>query len=1084
MSKSLVRKILLLGVIVSSVALTSCYAPEPVITEYDNVAKDQEYKFDIVVLSEWGGHILPETETLDIYVGEKAYDFSGVRVKTEGGENKLMFGDAEVQVGDLSVPLADAGILVKDDTIEFSPITTRSDVTISCTALKEQNDVFLDILRAEDETAKLYRCDYTVGGSLALRDTWDLLKKNKTQFYVGNGDSFGVSQATSAVFNDVPTPQILSLLKLDVDTFGNHNFDKRMSYLEPLIDLANPGKKTDRLGYRYVATNLNDEENEKKWLTHYKAVVPSHEGKGEGLAVAFIGALDTTVFSTTKSGVMGTLRIDEKMCSVVNELEMAYNENARAFFILAHVLTGSVTFRKLMDAIFTFSNSYLKDYVENGKISERFYLSECNSKLVVPPERLEEVFGTRFINKIDLSKKENKAKYAKIIDDIRLEIFNGIIGVVGEGRSEPSVVAYYADQLNTYPEYGMEWSTGCSKETGALKSEIDKHNIICEYRCADGDDECFSKSCSLEIERDEYEGIASDCNGSLMDNAYCVEIKFEEEQETNDLRSHPIYYIQVPGQGTHALSLSISAQKNEDINNGDGVASAYTTRIDSIKIYPVISPIEDASQSEETIDLLDPSYTACKSLVEDVDERLKKFSKGGYEGKSCSDFFEKMSLMPKMYTSIDALKSDSLSGENASKYDPNSYYQSYLQCEAAFNSYIFTKSSDDDSNLELASAFWACMSSATTSILCGEKSFVKPRIFKFDNYTETTMTEDRMRTTYNTNIITTGYFNYAANDSKEDVTFDVGLINVGTMREGDFSVFNETTLSQIVPFDNKLQYVSVPVEDLIPIIQLALEKANQEINADYGGFPSVARMAIAYKHISNEQGENSGEDVEVREGDESVGRIEITEVWLTDPYGAFTDLIYLRDLNQKYFATYERKDGKIVASFRENEPWLCGKGGQTVSCFDQDPMKFDFTHVDSGNGNVPGYYLKKKNLTVLTHSFLMNGGDGYRQFLGQSVNDVKNQGEYVRPAILKYYSGSDQSLDSNGIVDIETVCSSATKEYMTIDGLKPEELDCILYLNHFYRVDTLDEEKSPWIDGISETLRRNLNDRCLKKVEK
>lgn len=1102
MSKSLVRKILILGVIVSSVALTSCYAPEPVIIEYDNVAKEQEYKFDIVVLSEWGGHILPETETLDIYVGKDAYDLSGVRVKEKEvdvdvdddqkePEKVLTLDGEEIGADKLAIPLEDAGIQKStggDATIEFFP-NKNHDMKFSCTDLNASDDVYLEALRKKDEDAKLYHCEYTVGGSLALRDTWELLKENKTQFYVGNGDSFGVSQATSAVFNDVPTPQVLSLLKLDVDTFGNHNFDKRMSYLEPLIDLANPGTEKDRLGYSYVATNLNDEENGKKWLTHYKAVVPSQDGKGEGLAVAFIGALDTTVFSTTKLGVMGSLRIDEKMCSVVNELEIAYNENARAFFILAHVLTGSLTFSKLMDAIFTFSESQLKQYVDDEEMSDQFYLSECNSKLVVPPERLEEVFGARSINKIDLSKKENKAKYAEIIDTMRAEIFKGIIGVVGEGRAEPSVVAYCPDESETCSKYGLAWSKKRGIGTGALKSEIDKHNMICNYRCAKDDDDCFSKSCPLEIDRRTYEGMVEDCNGSLMDNAYCVDIKFKEEQETKDLRSHPIYYIQVPGQGTHALSISVSAQKDEGVNNGDGVASAYTTRIDGIKIYPVVSLKEDASltikgegasPSKDTIDLLDPSYAECESIIGSVDERLKKNSKGGYEGKACSAFFEKMAVMPKMYTSINDLKSDQLEGD-ASKYDPNSYHQSYLDCEAAFNSYIFTKSSDDDNNLKLASAFWACMSAATTSILCDKEGFVKPSIFKFHNYTESTMTEDRIRTTCNTNIITTGYFNYAVAELQEEVTFDVGLINSGTMREGDFSVFNETTLSQIVPFDNKLQYVTVPVKDLIPIIQSALEKANQEINADYGGFPSVARMVIAYKHISNEQGENSEGDVE---GDIFVGRIRITEVWRTNQYGALAELLYLRDPSQNYFATYEldKEENKITAKFREEDPWLCeGGDGQIISCGNVDQK---VTHVEPGKGEAPGYYLKDKKLTVLTHSFLMNGGDGYRQFLGQSMEAVEELDESVRPAILKYY-GNSQSLGSNGIVETEKVCSETgtEKEYTTIDGINPEDLDCILYLNHFYRIGNSDEEKSLWIDGISEKVRNDLND-CLTKGEK
>lgn len=1088
MKKSSLRNVLFWGLVACCSPIASCYAPENIVIEYDNAANGEVYQFDIMVLSEWGGHILPERESLYIYANQSnVYDLSSFSATTEGTlyyKGEPCDGGKCVVIDELGTAVSDLGVTVNNagSAISFKPYPLLDHLNIVCNDVSDETDKDAELLAKAindklkpSEPIAAYRCDYVSGGAIPMRKTWDSLKSDsgsKTQVYVGNGDSFGVSQAASATFNDLPTPQILSLMGLNVDTFGNHNFDKRMAYLSPLIEMATSGNDDERYRYEYVASNLDDKSEGKKWLTHYNVAVSSDDSESEKLRVAFVGALDSSIISTTKAGALGSLSIDSEMCSVINELEEAYNENARAFFILGHILTGSDSFINLMNAIFSLTKPVIGDSVSSGKTESGGYEYKCNSKIVVPVERLEAEFGTRSVAKIDLSKQENKKKYAAIIDSIRLEIFEGIIGVIGEATADPSVVAYYSDQANHIPEYGLKWEMVGKEGTQNTTSK----DLIADH----------------DLTASKGKGIMKPCTNQLLASGYCVQLHFPNKVENSV--DHPIYYIQIQGQGSHTLRLTAKAVKNADVHNGSGVAAAYRSQADTLAIVPVMAPLNDVivqvgnhspSNNSNVIDLSNPNYEACLDLIQSVDASLKTYhsehnSKHTDDNKikeyntSCEDYFKGIAKIPQVYTSVNAIESTDVIEQGGNTYHPAKVYKSYSDCQSVFSPYIVAKTSqEDDNRLALASSFWACMNSATSSISCKEATneFVYPNIFVFDHYVASTMNEDRSHTTYNTNIIATGYFNYIV-AAEKDVAPDLGIINSGTMREGDFRSLNAQNLAQTVPFENKLQYISVPMTALVPIIEKALAKGLSEANSDFGGFPSVTRMVIAYKdHGVNDADKNDTTPQ---------ANVEITEIWKTDQYGVFTDLLYLRDADQSFFAKYKVNGTSIEAEF-DSVPWLCNIGGELTAC--QDNI-YTFSKIEKINESdetknlVKGYY-NNGSFNVLTHSFLMRGGDGYRAYFGQSLNDVNDCEQSLRPAIFSYYSGSKGSFSDNGIVDVDSVCAGVN-DYETYDGLSPEKLNCILYLNHFYRVGGPNESpKTRWIDDTSDAVRGELNSMCL-----
>ena len=1094
MKKSSLRNVLFWGLVACCSPIASCYAPENIVIEYDNAANGEVYQFDIMVLSEWGGHILPERESLYIYANQSnVYDLSSFSATTEGTlyyKGEPCDGGKCVVIDELGTAVSDLGVTVNNagSAISFKPYPLLDHLNIVCNDVSDETDKDAELLAKAindklkpSEPIAAYRCDYVSGGAIPMRKTWDSLKSDsgsKTQVYVGNGDSFGVSQAASATFNDLPTPQILSLMGLNVDTFGNHNFDKRMAYLSPLIEMATSGNDDERYRYEYVASNLDDKSEGKKWLTHYNVAVSSDDSESEKLRVAFVGALDSSIISTTKAGALGSLSIDSEMCSVINELEEAYNENARAFFILGHILTGSDSFINLMNAIFSLTKPVIGDSVSSGKTESGGYEYKCNSKIVVPVERLEAEFGTRSVAKIDLSKQENKKKYAAIIDSIRLEIFEGIIGVIGEATADPSVVAYYSDQANHIPEYGLKWEMVGKEGTQNTTSK----DLIADH----------------DLTASKGKGIMKPCTNQLLASGYCVQLHFPNKVENSV--DHPIYYIQIQGQGSHTLRLTAKAVKNADVHNGSGVAAAYRSQADTLAIVPVMAPLNDVivqvgnhspSNNSNVIDLSNPNYEACLDLIQSVDASLKTYhsehnSKHTDDNKikeyntSCEDYFKGIAKIPQVYTSVNAIQSTDVIEQGGNTYHPSKVYKSYSDCQSVFSPYIVAKTSqEDDNRLALASSFWACMNSATSSISCKEATneFVYPNIFVFDHYVASTMNEDRSHTTYNTNIIATGYFNYIV-AAEKDVAPDLGIINSGTMREGDFRSLNAQNLAQTVPFENKLQYISVPMTALVPIIEKALAKGLSEANSDFGGFPSVTRMVIAYK----DNGVNDADKNDENDKNDTTpqANVEITEIWKTDQYGVFTDLLYLRDADQSFFAKYKVNGTSIEAEF-DSVPWLCNIGGELTAC--QDNI-YTFSKIEKINESdetknlVKGYY-NNGSFNVLTHSFLMRGGDGYRAYFGQSLNDVNDCEQSLRPAIFSYYSGSKGSFSDNGIVDVDSVCAGVN-DYETYDGLSPEKLNCILYLNHFYRVGGPNESpKTRWIDDTSDAVRGELNSMCL-----
>ncbi len=70
------------------------------------------------------------------------------------------------------------------------------------------------------------------GGAAELSAYWMADRAaNPNTLTLTAGDAFGASPPLSSFFDEAPAVQAMNLMGFDVDTFGNHNFDKGITHL-------------------------------------------------------------------------------------------------------------------------------------------------------------------------------------------------------------------------------------------------------------------------------------------------------------------------------------------------------------------------------------------------------------------------------------------------------------------------------------------------------------------------------------------------------------------------------------------------------------------------------------------------------------------------------------------------------------------------------------------------------------------------------------------------------------------------------------------------------------------------------------
>ena len=137
----------------------------------------------------------------------------------------------------------------------------------------------------------------TFGGAAELSAYWMADRMaNPNTLTLTAGDAYGASPPLSSFFNEEPAEQAMNLMGFDVDTFGNHNFDKGIAHLQQMINLAN---------FQYVSANLKNLDDN---LSGVKAFEIFDVG---GVKVGVVGITNPEAPTLVFPGSFGTIEVTD-----------------------------------------------------------------------------------------------------------------------------------------------------------------------------------------------------------------------------------------------------------------------------------------------------------------------------------------------------------------------------------------------------------------------------------------------------------------------------------------------------------------------------------------------------------------------------------------------------------------------------------------------------------------------------------------------------------------------------------------------------------------------------------------------------
>ncbi|MFB5086059.1 bifunctional 2',3'-cyclic-nucleotide 2'-phosphodiesterase/3'-nucleotidase [Psychrobacillus sp. PGGUH221] len=205
--------------------------------------------------------------------------------------------------------------------------------------------VSLRILGTSDIHTNIVNYDYykdTVSNSLGLAKTATLIKNARTEnsntLLFDNGDAIqgtplgSYKQAVDKLVDGEEHPSVtaMELLKYDGATFGNHEFNYGVDYLDEVTDDAN---------FPYVNANIRDAATKKLAYTPYVLIdkeVVDAKGKKSTIKVGVTGIVPPQILKWDKSHLEGKLTVDDSVQAVEAIVPEMQKAGADVIVVLSH----------------------------------------------------------------------------------------------------------------------------------------------------------------------------------------------------------------------------------------------------------------------------------------------------------------------------------------------------------------------------------------------------------------------------------------------------------------------------------------------------------------------------------------------------------------------------------------------------------------------------------------------------------------------------------------------------------------------------------------------------------------------------
>ena len=207
-------------------------------------------------------------------------------------------------------------------------------------AQNDQGSVTIQILDVSDWHAQLDPLvvgSRQVGGAAVLSSYFKADRAaNPNTLTLTAGDAFGASPPLSGFFNEEPAVLAMNLMGFDADTFGNHNFDRGISHLQQMINLAED-PHTHRCDspcgtvFQYVSANLRNRDDN---LTGVKDFEIFDVG---GVRVAVIGITNPEAPTLVFPGRFGTIVVTDPIPAANKARAKARIAGAQLFIAITHL---------------------------------------------------------------------------------------------------------------------------------------------------------------------------------------------------------------------------------------------------------------------------------------------------------------------------------------------------------------------------------------------------------------------------------------------------------------------------------------------------------------------------------------------------------------------------------------------------------------------------------------------------------------------------------------------------------------------------------------------------------------------------
>ena len=171
-----------------------------------------------------------------------------------------------------------------------------------------------------------------VGGAAALAAYWEADRlANPNTLTLTAGDDFGATPPISTFFEDEPAVIAQRMMGMNVGTFGNHNFDRGISHLQQMIDLAG-APAGDELGtpFQYVAANLKNRDANLDDVSDWAIFDVG------GIKVGVVGLVNEEAPTLVFPGSFGTIEITDSVRAANKARAEMQKAGAQIFVAITH----------------------------------------------------------------------------------------------------------------------------------------------------------------------------------------------------------------------------------------------------------------------------------------------------------------------------------------------------------------------------------------------------------------------------------------------------------------------------------------------------------------------------------------------------------------------------------------------------------------------------------------------------------------------------------------------------------------------------------------------------------------------------